>query len=214
MKIAYYGYRDWSISIFSKLDIEEKYLISNKDYDILEFIKPDLVFFIGWSHIIPNSIIETYKCICLHPSPLPKYRGGSPIQNQIINGEVDSAVTFFIMDQGLDTGDIIYQSYISLNGKLDDIFKNIELIGIKDINKIITDYKNNQIVTYKQDDSKSTFYKRRNESESEINIEEILNDEPVYLYNKIRSLNDPYPNAYIRCKNGGKLFLIESKYEK
>lgn len=214
MKIAYYGYRDWSISIFSKIDIEEKYLISNKDYDILEFIKPDLVFFIGWSHIIPNILIDKYKCICLHPSPLPKYRGGSPIQNQIINGEVDSAVTFFIMDQGLDTGDIIYQSYISLNGKLDDIFKNIELIGIKDINKIITDYKNNQIVTYKQDDSKSTFYKRRNESESEINIEEILNDEPVYLYNKIRSLNDPYPNAYIRCKNGGKLFLIESKYEK
>ena len=214
MKIAYYGYRDWSISIFSKLDIEEKYLISNKDYDILEFIKPDLVFFIGWSHIIPNILIDKYKCICLHPSPLPKYRGGSPIQNQIINGEVDSAVTFFIMDQGLDTGDIIYQSYISLNGKLDDIFKNIELIGIKDINKIITDYKNNQIVTYKQDDSKSTFYKRRNESESEINIEEILNNEPVYLYNKIRSLNDPYPNAYIRCKNGGKLFLIESKYEK
>ena len=214
MKIAYYGYRDWSISIFSKLDIEEKYLISNKDYDILEFIKPDLVFFIGWSHIIPNILIDKYKCICLHPSPLPKYRGGSPIQNQIINGEVDSAVTFFIMDQGLDTGDIILQSYISLNGKLDDIFKNIELIGIKDINKIITDYKNNQIVTYKQDDSKSTFYKRRNESESEINIEEILNDEPVYLYNKIRSLNDPYPNAYIRCKNGGKLFLIESKYEK
>ena len=214
MKIAYYGYRDWSISIFSKLDIEEKYLISNKDYDILEFIKPDLVFFIGWSHIIPNILIDKYKCICLHPSPLPKYRGGSPIQNQIINGEVDSAVTFFIMDQGLDTGDIILQSYISLNGKLDDIFKNIELIGIKDINKIITDYKNNQIVTYKQDDSKSTFYKRRNESESEINIEEILNNEPVYLYNKIRSLNDPYPNAYIRCKNGGKLFLIESKYEK
>lgn len=214
MKIAYYGYREWSISIFSKIDIEEKYLISNKDYDILEFIKPDLVFFIGWSHIIPNSIIEKYKCICLHPSPLPKYRGGSPIQNQIINGEVDSAVTFFIMDQGLDTGDIIHQSYLSLNGKLDDIFKNIELLGIKYINKIITDYKNNQIVTYKQDDSKSTFYKRRNESESEINIEEILNDEPVYLYNKIRSLNDPYPNAYIRCKGGGKLFLIESKYEK
>ena len=61
MKIAYYGYRDWSISIFSKLDIEEKYLISNKDYDILEFIKPDLVFFIGWSHIIPNILIDKYK---------------------------------------------------------------------------------------------------------------------------------------------------------
>jgi methionyl-tRNA formyltransferase len=214
MKIAYYGYRDWSINIFSKIDIEDKYLINTKDYNILDFIKPDLVFFIGWSNIIPNSIIEKYKCICLHPSPLPKYRGGSPIQNQIINGELDSAVTFFIMDQGIDTGDIIYQSYLSLDGKLDDIFKNIELIGIEYINKIISDYKNNQITSYKQDDSKSTYCKRRKQSDSEINIEDILNNEPVYLYNKIRSLNDPYPNAFIRCKDGKKLFLIESNYEK
>jgi methionyl-tRNA formyltransferase len=214
MKIVYYGYRDWSINIFSKIEIEEKYLINNKDYDILEFIKPDLVFFIGWSNIIPNYIVEKYKCICLHPSPLPKYRGGSPIQNQIINGELDSVVTFFIMDQGIDTGDIIYQSYLSLDGRLCEIFKNIELVGVEYINKIIIDYKNGQMVSYKQDDSKSTYCKRRKESDSEINIVEILNNEPIYLYNKIRSLNDPYPNAFIKCKNGKKLFLIESKYEK
>lgn len=214
MKIAYYGYRDWSINIFSKIEIEEKYLISNKDYSILEFIKPDLVFFIGWSNIIPNDIIEKYKCICLHPSPLPKYRGGSPIQNQIINGEIDSAITFFIMDKEIDTGDILYQPYLSLDGKLSDIFKNIELISIEYINKITSDYKNDKLVVYKQDNSKSTFYKRRKESDSEINIEDILNNEPNYLYNKIRSLNDPYPNAFIRCKNGKKLFIIESKYEK
>lgn len=214
MKIAYYGYRDWSINIFSKIEIEEKYLISNKDYSILEFIKPDLVFFIGWSNIIPNDIIEKYKCICLHPSPLPKYRGGSPIQNQIINGEIDSAITFFIMDREIDTGDILYQPYLSLDGKLSDIFKNIELISIEYINKITSDYKNDKLVVYKQDNSKSTFYKRRKESDSEINIEDILNNEPNYLYNKIRSLNDPYPNAFIRCKNGKKLFIIESKYEK
>jgi methionyl-tRNA formyltransferase len=214
MKIAYYGYRDWSINIFSKIEIEEKYLISNKDYSILEFIKPDLVFFIGWSNIIPNDIIEKYKCICLHPSPLPKYRGGSPIQNQIINGEIDSAITFFIMDKEIDTGDILYQPYLSLDGKLSDIFKNIELISTEYINKIISDYKNDKLVVYKQDNSKSSFYKRRKESDSEINIEDILNNEPNYLYNKIRSLNDPYPNAFIRCKNGKKLFIIESKYEK
>ena len=180
----------------------------------MEFINPDLLFFIGWSNIIPSDIIKKYKCICLHPSPLPKYRGGSPIQNQIINGEIDSAVTFFIMDEGIDTGDILYQPYLSLEDKLDNIFKDIELIGIEYINKIINDYSINNVVTYKQDNLNSSFCKRRKESDSEIKIEEILNNEPVYLYNKIRSLNDPYPNAFIKCKNGKKLFLIESKYEK
>ena len=131
MKIVYYGYRDWAINIFSKLEISEKYLITSKDYSILEHIEPNLVFFIGWSDIIPKEIIEKYTCVCLHPSPLPKYRGGSPIQHQIINGEVDSAVTFFIMDQGVDTGDIIYQPYLSLKGDLNDIFKQIESIGVE-----------------------------------------------------------------------------------
>ena len=54
MKIVYYGYRDWAINIFSKLEISEKYLITSKDYSILEHIEPNLVFFIGWSDIIPK----------------------------------------------------------------------------------------------------------------------------------------------------------------
>jgi methionyl-tRNA formyltransferase len=118
------------------------------------------------------------------------------------------------LDQGIDKGDIIYLIYLSLVCSFCKIFNNIEFIGVEYINKIIIDYKNKKMVSYKQDDSKSTYCKRRKESDSEINIEEILNNGPVYLYNKIRSLNDPYPNAFIRCKNGKKLFLIDSKYEK
>jgi len=214
MKIAYYGYRDWAINIFSKLEINEKYLITNKDYSILEHIEPDLIFFIGWSDIVPKEIIKKYICICLHPSPLPKYRGGSPIQHQIINGEVDGAVTFFIMDEGIDTGDIIYQPYISLKGELNCIFKEIESIGVEYLTKISYDYQNDKLIRYCQDNSKSTYYKRRKESESEIKISDILNNEPIMLYNKIRSLTDPYPNAFIKCKDGKKLYLINVKYEK
>ena len=213
MKIVYYGYRDWAINIFSKIEINEKYLINYKDYSLLDTLNPNLVFFIGWSDIIPNEIVEKYTCICLHPSPLPKYRGGSPIQNQIINGEKNSAVTFFIMDKKLDNGDIIYQPYLSLDGVLDKIFEDIELIGIKYINKIIKDYQNNSVKVYKQDNTEATFFKRRKESDSEISINELLDNEPIYLYNKIRSLNYPYPNAFIKCKNGKKLFIKESYYE-
>ena len=57
-----------------------------------------------------------------HPSPLPKFRGGSPIQNQIINGKSDSAVSIFKISEKLDEGDIIYQKYLSLEGELSKIF--------------------------------------------------------------------------------------------
>jgi len=51
---------------------------------------------------VPIELIDEYDCYCIHPSDLPKYRGGSPIQNQIIDGVKDSAVTLFKMDYDLD----------------------------------------------------------------------------------------------------------------
>ena len=212
MKILYYGYRDWALDIFNKIEIESKYLVTHKDYSIIEHIKPDIVFFIGWSHIIPQSIVDNYKCICLHPSPLPKYRGGTPIQHQIINGETDSAVTLFIMDKGIDTGDIIYQTDFSLDGSLNEVLLKITNKGIEGINYIINNFDRIETIRTKQDNSLSTSFKRRKLEDSEITIDDIKNSDPILLYNKIRSLNDPYPNAYIRCKDGKKLFLVQSKY--
>jgi methionyl-tRNA formyltransferase len=118
------------------------------------------------------------------------------------------------MDQGVDTGDIIYQPYLSLKGDLNDIFKQIESIGVEYLTKISHDYHHDKLKSYCQDNSKSTYYKRRKKSDSEIKIEDILNNEPIILYDKIRSLTDPYPNAFIKCKDGKKLFLINVKYEK
>ena len=214
MKILFYGYRDWSFKIFNQINFDKKYLITHDDYEIINQVKPNLIFFIGWSNIIPDNIVNNNICICLHPSPLPKYRGGTPIQHQIINNEKESAVSLFIMDDGLDTGDILYQSNFSLDGKLDDIFDRIIKGGVDGINFIINNYDKIDYIRKPQNNELSTTYKRRKESDSEITFDEILNNDPVYLYNKIRSLNDPYPNAYIKCKDGKKIYILDSKYEK
>lgn len=214
MKILFYGYRDWSFKIFNQINFDKKYLITHDDYEIINQVKPNLIFFIGWSNIIPDNIVNNNICICLHPSPLPKYRGGTPIQHQIINNEKESAVSLFIMDDGLDTGDILYQSNFSLEGKLDDIFDRIIKGGVDGINFIINNYDKIDYIRKPQNNELSTTYKRRKESDSEITFDEILNNGPVYLYNKIRSLNDPYPNAYIKCKDGKKIYILDSKYEK
>ena len=119
-KILICGYRDWSYKLYLKLKSYDYDVVYVDDKDFLNLtindLKPKLIFFIGWSWLVKQDIINNYKCICLHPSPLPKYRGGSPIQNQIIRGEKDSAVTLFIMDEGIDTGDIILQKDLLLSG--------------------------------------------------------------------------------------------------
>ena len=105
------AYRDWALEIYNQVKSEiDCKLLDGRD-EFPQFNKNDIIFFIGWSWIIDDHLIKSNKCICLHPSPLPKYRGGSPIQHQIINGESLSAVTFFEMTNELDAGDILYQEY-------------------------------------------------------------------------------------------------------
>ena len=161
--ILFCGYRDWSRKLFQdvKDTIIEYFCVYVDDKESLDEMihkyNPKYIFFIGWSWIVQKNIIENYQCICLHPSPLPKYRGGSPIQHQIINGEDESAVTLFLMDDGLDTGDIIYQKKFSLKGNLNDIYNRIADIGGDGVIKIL-DEGFNQI---KQNNNQSTYYKRR-----------------------------------------------------
>ncbi|TGM60691.1 formyltransferase family protein [Leptospira vanthielii] len=213
MKILCVGYREWALEIYDELakKSDNVFLIlrskSQFSEGILNDFKPDLVLFYGWSWIIPAQILENYKCLMLHPSPLPKYRGGSPIQNQIIAGEKKSMVSIFVMTNELDAGDILVQKEISFEGKLSDIFRSIVETGISSTLEILE----NDIRAIKQDDSQATYCKRRKPEDSEITIDEIKSASAEYLYNKIRMLADPYPNAYIRTADGKKLFLKESE---
>ena len=212
MKIIYYGYREWSFKIFNKLKTSDKYLVTHKDYNIIDTIKPDLVFFVGWSDMVPKEIIENNLCVCLHPSPLPKYRGGSPIQNQLLRNEKTSMVSLFMMDAGVDTGDILFQSPISLEGSLDDIFDNIITQGTIGIDFIVDNFDNIPIFREVQDLDSGSFFNRLKPSDSEIKVEDFINYNPEYFHNKVRGLSSPYPNAYIKCKNGEKLYIIKTKH--
>lgn len=208
MKLCCVGYRPWALEIYDHLDnrgYEILRINSKKEYNeeaIIDF-NPDYIFFYGWSWIIRSEILNNYKCIMLHPSPLPKYRGGSPIQNQIINGEKNSAVTLFMMDDGIDTGDIIAQESFSLEGNLSQILNKISQIGKRlTLQMLESGYK-----LTKQNHDNASYYSRRKPEQSEITVEEILSQDCLYLYNKVRMLQDPYPNAFIRTADGKKLLI-------
>jgi methionyl-tRNA formyltransferase len=78
----------------------------------LRELKPDLIVVVAYGQILPQTILDLPKfgCLNVHTSLLPKYRGASPIQSAILNGEVETGVTITKMDAGLDTGQIISQA--------------------------------------------------------------------------------------------------------
>jgi methionyl-tRNA formyltransferase len=77
----------------------------------LRELKPDLIVVVAYGHILPPAILDLprFGCLNVHTSLLPKYRGASPIQSAILNGETETGVTVMKMDAGLDTGPIVSQ---------------------------------------------------------------------------------------------------------
>jgi methionyl-tRNA formyltransferase len=215
MRVAAIGYRDWALRIYDQLatSTDHQYVIirSKSQYDesVLRDFKPDLILFYGWSWKISSDLLSDFPCIMLHPSPLPKYRGGSPLQNQLIRGETESAVTLFRMDEGLDTGPILAQAPLSLSGNLSDIFERITVIGTELTFGLLA----NGLDPSPQNHNEATFFPRRQPAESEITLAELQEKPASYLHNKIRMLQDPYPNAFIKTADGKKLIITQATIE-
>ena len=209
MKILCVGYREWAKKIYSKTKKKKgfSFYFHVRKKGLVNKIKktnPNIILFYGWSWLIDKSIYEKYICFMLHPSKLPKFRGGSPLQNQIIRGIKSSAVTIFKINDKIDGGDIYFQKKLSLEGTLHDIFNRIVEIGVLGTNKIL--YEKPRI--RKQNLRKSSFFKRIKESQSEITSKELKNKSILHIFNKIRMLSDPYPNPYLRV--GRKKLIIKN----
>ncbi len=83
-----------------------------RDQEVLDYLadlKPDVILVVAYAKLIPPSILELprFGCINVHPSLLPRYRGAIPIQAAILNGDSETGVCTFFMDEGYDTGDLI-----------------------------------------------------------------------------------------------------------
>src|ERR1700744_965462 len=91
-------------------------------YESLNKIKPDYIFFMHWSWLIPENVYSNFNCIVFHMTDLPFGRGGSPLQNLIIRGYNETKISAIKVDAGIDTGDIYLKKDLSLLGTAAEIF--------------------------------------------------------------------------------------------
>lgn len=216
MKILICAYREWALKASGDLTFpfgtRVTLVRTHREFLDLQLTQRfDLSFFIGWSWLVPDTFLKHNLSICFHPAPLPKYRGGSPIQNQILNRELESKATFFKMTSDVDSGPIVWQESYSLAGDLSIILENLTRLAALGIKQIVKAFPNLMYVT--QDESEATWFPRRTPEMSEITTSELSTLSAVDLYNKIRSLQYPYPNAFILCADGTKLYLLSSRID-
>ena len=193
MNYVFCAYRKWAFELFEILNkkYDNFFLIKNPKqltYKKIKKINPKFIFFPDWSWKIPDYIYNNYDCVCFHESDLPKFRGGSPLQNQIVRGITKTKTTAFLMNEKIDGGDIIMKKPLSLEGNLQDIFERMKKNDLEMIDKILSSN-----FTTKKQTGRSSTYKRRQPKDSEIS----LDHSKKYLYDFIRMLEDPYPNAFL-----------------
>jgi methionyl-tRNA formyltransferase len=158
----------------------------------------EVACFYSWSWIIREPILGKYICLCLHPSRLPQFRGGSPIQNQIIAGVTESALSHFRMKSGIDDGDIHMQVPFSLAGSIADIFDRMASVGGKIARTFVQQYVRGAVEFVPQKGLEDNPpLRRRTPAMSEIKLEDLNGYSYRKLSDMVRALAYPYPNVFI-----------------
>ena len=163
--------------------------------DEIKAINPDVIVVVAFGQIIPSEIIHMPKfgCINVHASLLPKYRGASPIQWTVLDGCEYSGVTTMLMDEGIDTGDILETATVKLDERETggSLFDRLSLVGAKLLVETLDKAEAGQLHPVKQDDSQSSYVRMIDKSFGLMDFAQ-----PVeVLERRVRALN-PWPSAF------------------
>lgn len=182
--------QEYNIPVYQPVKARDPKFVS-----LLSEMNPDAMVVAAFGQILPQSILDIpkYGCINIHASLLPKYRGASPIQYAVINGERESGITTMMMAASLDTGDILEQESVpldeketggSLHDKLSDIGGRLILTTLKKL-------EDGTAVRTVQNEAETCYVGMIKKSMGDID----WNQDAVSIERLIRGLN-PWPSAY------------------
>jgi methionyl-tRNA formyltransferase len=185
---------------------------SSEFLDGLRKFAPDLMILSGYNQILKKEILTIPRkgTINLHGGRLPEYRGGSPINWQIINGETQGACSIIYVDEGIDTGDIIAQGLYDIGpyetaGEIADktlkIFPELLIGALERI-------KSGKIVAIKQDHSAGKYYCKRYPQDGRIDWKTMTSLE---IHNLSRALNGPQLPGSFSVLNGETVIIWKTK---
>lgn len=196
----------------NKIEFVEVSSLKDKDLELviknINRVSPDIGIVADFSYIIPQEIIDALngKIINIHFSLLPKYRGASPVQHAILNGDKASGVSFYLLDKFMDKGDILeqYEYNISSNITSGELYDELFIFASQKLTGVIENYLNSQLIPVPQDHSKATYtFSKTNPKHTFIFKEDALinwSDDPIKIERSIRAFS-PWPISWSFLKD-------------
>ena len=170
----------------------------------------DLFVVAAFGQILSKEILDMprYGCINVHASLLPKYRGASPIQQAILDGEKKTGVTIMQMNEGLDTGDILTFREVAIDEKETggSLFDKLSKAGSALITEAVKDLEAGRLTPVKQDDDKASYAGMIKKERGRIDF----NESASRIERQIRAF-DPWPGSgTVFCGRGLKIWRAEA----
>ena len=181
---------EYNIDVLQPENINSKENIAK-----IESMDIDLIVVVAYGQILSKKLlnIPTKGCINLHASLLPEYRGSSPIQHAIMDGKDITGVTTMFMDEGLDTGDIIYQKEVKIKDEYNagDLHDKLAEVGAELLVKTIIDIKRDDFPKIKQNDDESSYTPQLSKNDGQIDWQKSSQD----LFYFVKAMN-PWPGSF------------------
>lgn len=172
----------------------------------------DYIVVVAFGQLIKEKLLEEYKnkIINLHPSSLPKYRGSSPVQFSLLNGDKKTRASAMLIEKGMDSGDILNQKEVEIKAEDDftSLSEKLSKIGSEVILESVLNYDEFMKNRTKQDNDKATFTKKITKEMGKIDF----NQSKEEIINKIRAFVE-FPKAYFSYKNENVKILKASPVE-
>ena len=183
----------YDIPVFQPIKIRD-------DYAFMDEIKPDLVITLAYGQIVPQGFLDKVPmgCLNLHGSLLPKYRGASPVQTALINGETITGVTLMEMVKAMDAGRMYAKNevLISEDDNATSLFNKIKIAASELIIEALPKYINGELIGEEQDERLVTFCSTIKSEQEKLDLS--LDKERVVGW--IKGLSDE-PGAYLYLNN-------------
>ncbi len=172
----------------------------------------DYIVVVAFGQLIKEKLLEEYKnkIINLHPSSLPKYRGSSPVQFSLLNGDKKTHASAMLIEKEMDSGDILNQKEVEIKAEDDftSLSEKLSKIGSEVILESVLNYDEFMKNRTKQDNDKATFTKKITKEMGKIDF----NQSKEEIINKIRAFVE-FPKAYFSYKNENVKILKASPVE-
>ena len=139
-------------------------------------LKPNLIVLVGYGLLVPSQILKLpkYGCLNIHPSLLPKYRGPSPVSSAILNGDGSTGVSIMLMNEGLDTGPVLQQKRVIIDGSetSNDLTNKLFKVGGDMLVDLIPLWVDGSINLTKQDETQVSYTSKIVKQDGRIKWEE------------------------------------------